>query len=58
MKRIFDPFTRIEDSRDKLSGGNGLGLAIVKESMAVMKGSVIAENCRKGGLRITLLFVI
>ena len=58
LKRIFDPFTRIEDSRDKLSGGNGLGLAIVKEAMTVMKGSVIAENCRKGGLRITLLFVI
>ncbi|MEZ8095073.1 histidine kinase sensor domain-containing protein [Photobacterium swingsii] len=56
LKHIFDPFTRIENARDKLSGGNGLGLAIVKESMAVMKGSVTAENCQKGGLRITLRF--
>ncbi|NVH48843.1 histidine kinase sensor domain-containing protein [Photobacterium damselae] len=58
LKRIFDPFTRLEDSRDKQSGGYGLGLAIVKEAMMVMKGEVIAENRRSGGLRISLLFPI
>lgn len=58
LKRIFDPFTRLEDSRDKQSGGYGLGLAIVKEAMTVMKGEVIAENRRSGGLRISLLFPI
>ncbi|PSV45238.1 sensor histidine kinase [Photobacterium indicum] len=58
LKRIFDPFTRLEEARDKQSGGYGLGLAIVKESMALMKGQVEADNRLKGGLRITLLFPV
>jgi signal transduction histidine kinase len=58
LKRIFDPFTRLEEARDKQSGGYGLGLAIVKESMALMKGQAEAENRLKGGLRITLLFPV
>lgn len=58
LKQMFDPFTRLEDARDKQSGGYGLGLAIVKESMAVMKGRVIAENREQGGLRIRLLLPI
>ena len=56
FKRIFDPFTRLEQARDKRSGGYGLGLAIVKESMAIMKGHVRAENRPEGGLRVCLLF--
>ncbi|PSW06936.1 ATP-binding protein [Photobacterium lipolyticum] len=58
IKRIFDPFTRLEAARDKQSGGYGLGLAIVKESMAVMKGTVKAENRDQGGLRIILSFPV
>ena len=52
LKRIFDPFTRIEGARDKQSGGYGLGLAIVKEAMAVMHGAVNAENRQPQGLSI------
>ena len=55
LKRIFDPFTRIEGARDKQSGGYGLGLAIVKEAMAVMHGAVNAENRQPQGLSIQLL---
>lgn len=55
LKRIFDPFTRIEGARDKQSGGYGLGLAIVKEAMVVMNGNVNAENRQPHGLSIQLL---
>lgn len=58
LKRIFDPFTRIEGARDKQSGGYGLGLAIVKEAMLVMNGSVHAENRYPQGLSIQLLLPV
>ncbi|OBU40097.1 sensor histidine kinase [Photobacterium phosphoreum] len=58
LKRIFDPFTRIEGARDKQSGGYGLGLAIVKEAMAVMHGAVNAENRQPQGLSIQLLLPV
>ena len=58
LKRIFDPFTRIEGARDKQSGGYGLGLAIVKEAMVVMHGAVNAENRQPQGLSIQLLLPV
>ncbi|GEK14583.1 two-component sensor histidine kinase [Aliivibrio fischeri] len=58
LLNIFSPFTRLESARDKQSGGYGLGLAIVKESMSVMKGRVVAENRKEGGLRVSLLFPV
>ncbi|MCV6004604.1 ATP-binding protein, partial [Escherichia coli] len=36
LSDIFNPFTRLDASRDKKLGGYGLGLAIVKESMRMM----------------------
>lgn len=58
LANIFSPFTRLESARDKQSGGYGLGLAIVKEAMSVMKGKVMAENRKEGGLRVSLLFTV
>lgn len=58
LSDVFDPFNRLEAARDKQSGGYGLGLAIVKEAMSVMKGKVIAENRKEGGLRVSLLFTV
>ncbi len=58
LKTVFQPFTRIEASRDKKLGGYGLGLAIVKESMQLMGGEVSARNRKDGGLHIELLFPI
>ncbi|PFG57693.1 signal transduction histidine kinase [Vibrio sp. ES.051] len=53
---IFDPFTRLDTSRDKKLGGYGIGLAIVKESMRIMRGTVTAKNREQGGLSVTLMF--
>lgn len=58
LKRIFDPFTRLEGARDKQSGGYGLGLAIVKEAMTVMNGAVNAKNRQPHGLCIHLLLPV
>ncbi|MEP7943337.1 ATP-binding protein [Vibrio parahaemolyticus] len=56
LSDIFNPFTRLDASRDKKLGGYGLGLAIVKESMRMMGGSVNAENRSQGGLTVSLVF--
>ncbi|MGR5450103.1 histidine kinase sensor domain-containing protein [Vibrio sp. PNB22_3_1] len=56
LSDIFDPFTRLDASRDKKQSGYGLGLAIVKESMRMMGGTVTASNRDEGGLVVTLSF--
>ncbi len=52
--RIFDPFFRVEEARDRESGGAGLGLAIAMQAMRVHGGSAHADNLPEGGLRVTL----
>lgn len=48
LASIFNPFTRIQSSREKQFGGYGLGLAIVKEAATIMNGNVDAENHPEG----------
>jgi two-component system, OmpR family, osmolarity sensor histidine kinase EnvZ len=47
-QNIFEPFYRLETSRNRQSGGTGLGLAIVQQIVARHHGSVRVED-RKGG---------
>lgn len=58
LRTIFRPFTRIEDARDKQSGGYGLGLAIVKESIQVMNGNIYALSPKSGGLTVVMTFPV
>lgn len=48
LPRIFQPFFRVDDSRDSATGGVGLGLAIAKRAVAVHHGSVWAQNGNPG----------
>ncbi|MGJ5817469.1 sensor histidine kinase [Paludibaculum fermentans] len=56
LARIFDPFYRVEQARERQTGGAGLGLAIVRHVVSLHGGSVSAQNRENGGLalRITL----
>ncbi len=54
-ERVFEPFVRLEESRNRETGGVGLGLAIVRTIMRAHGGDVRLENRDEGGLRVILL---
>ena len=51
---IFEPFVRLDSSRQRGSGGTGLGLAIVKRIVERHGGSVVCEQSDFGGARFTV----
>lgn len=54
LDAVFEPFRRLESSRNRETGGAGLGLAIVKRSISRLGGTVRLENRDGGGLRATV----
>ncbi len=54
LKRIFEPFYRVSDARDRDSGGTGIGLAITDRAVRLHGGFVDAANANGGGLVVTL----
>jgi len=52
--RIFEPFTRIEGSRGRDSGGVGLGLAIVKSVAEWHGGEARISDSPLGGARVSI----
>ncbi len=50
-QRIFEPFVRLDPSRDRATGGCGLGLAIVFSVAQAMAGDVTCETSPAGGAR-------
>jgi two-component system sensor histidine kinase CpxA len=54
LERIFEPFYRVAESRDRDSGGEGIGLAITSQVMRAHGGSAAAHNRASGGLEVIL----
>jgi len=54
LERIFSPFYRVEEARDRKTGGIGLGLAITHRVVLTYGGRVVARNHPKGGLCVTI----
>ncbi|WP_313951317.1 ATP-binding protein [Accumulibacter sp.] len=53
-ERIFSPFTRLDRSRDRATGGYGLGLAIVQLVLEQHHGTASASESPLGGARFTV----
>lgn len=49
--RIFEPFTRLDTSRNRDSGGYGLGLAIAQRIVHLHEGNIGVEDSPLGGAR-------
>jgi len=54
LERLFDPFYRLEPSRDRETGGVGLGLAIVKTCIESCQGTVRCRNLQPTGLEVLI----
>ncbi len=54
LERVFEPFYRLESSRNRDSGGTGLGLSIARDIAEAHGGSLTLANLPQGGLEATL----
>lgn len=52
--RVFERFVRLDDMRDRASGGTGIGLAIAAELAAAHSGKLVCGEAEDGWCRFTL----
>jgi signal transduction histidine kinase len=50
LERVFEPFYRVETSRNRGTGGTGLGLAIARQLAIAMGAQLSLHNRPEGGL--------
>lgn len=55
LAAVFDPFTRLEGSRNRDTGGIGLGLALAEGIVRDAGGQILLSNRQGGGLDATIL---
>lgn len=55
LERVFEPFYRVESSRNRDTGGTGLGLSIARDVAQAHGGSLVARNLAAGGLEALLV---
>jgi two-component system sensor histidine kinase CpxA len=55
LDKLFRPFYRVDEARDRNSGGTGLGLAIAERAVRLHGGRVEAANVSTGGLAVTIV---
>jgi two-component system OmpR family sensor kinase len=53
-ERIFEPFYRLDRSRDRATGGFGLGLSIAQKAVALHGGALGIEDAALGGARFVI----
>ena len=55
IERVFEPFYRVDEARDRNSGGHGLGLAIAASAVRRHDGRISASNRKQGGLQVCVV---
>ncbi len=54
LERVFEPFHRLEGSRNRSTGGTGLGLTIARSIAQAHGGELVLRNRPQGGLEAVL----
>ncbi|KTD36217.1 sensor histidine kinase CpxA [Legionella nautarum] len=54
LTKIFNPFYRVDSSREKKTGGYGLGLSIAQQAIKLHHGDIRAFNRKNGGLLVRI----
>ena len=49
LEEVFEPFVRLEESRNNATGGSGLGLTLTRSIAREHGGDVVLENRKVGG---------
>ncbi|MFZ2403500.1 MAG: ATP-binding protein [Methylobacter sp.] len=55
LEQVFEPFYRLEGSRNRDSGGTGLGLSIARNIAQAHGGSLVLKNAQPLGLQAILM---
>jgi two-component system sensor histidine kinase CpxA len=50
LKKVFEPFARLDEARNRATGGYGLGLAIADRAVRIHGGRIEASNQADGGV--------
>lgn len=56
LEKVFEPYFRVESSRNRDSGGTGLGLSIARNMAGLCGAELTLTNLPEGGLRARLSF--
>ena len=58
LPHLFEPFYRVEESRNQQSGGYGIGMSIAEQAIRSQGGNIVASNRSEGGLQVTICLPI
>jgi two-component system sensor histidine kinase CpxA len=58
LEELFRPFFRLDESRERSTGGVGLGLAIAQRAVKLHGGEIKAQNCAGRGLEVIISFPV
>ena len=58
LSRMFLPFYRVANARDRQTGGTGIGLAITERAVRLHGGTVTASNAADGGLIVEIVLSV
>ena len=54
LEKVFEPFYRLESSRNRQTGGTGLGLTIARSIVEAHGGKLALRNRPEGGLEVSI----
>jgi two-component system sensor histidine kinase CpxA len=58
LEKLFIPFYRVAEARERHTGGTGIGLAIARRAVELHHGRIRASNRAGGGLEVEIVLPV